>query len=259
MKYRRPKSDTQLTKQEKTELMRDYVEFYKKQYAVDPATLNHKISREAFADITNAIGFLLLEQSARLANMHGPTSEFLKDNPLPLSMRDLLPPEIRTFCLALNALKQWVSAEQQAIDRLILGGRAREICRAATSSCLVTGQSLDRQSLNLHHPVRDGRPPLPLSKEGHAKIERQNSSTTDEQENCVNQDDSVETILLKIKHEGRRSWVQLRNGCLDLAGLPVIHTTERIGANSKSFARKATKTTGLNYEQLLQWLEENGK
>jgi hypothetical protein len=125
MKYQRPNSNTRLTKREKTEMMRDYVEFYKKQYEADQKTLNRKIPREAFAEIIDAIGNLLLHKSAQLATARGPIANFLNDNPLPLAMSNLLPLEIRAFCLALNALKQWVSAEQSAMDRLILGGRAR--------------------------------------------------------------------------------------------------------------------------------------
>ena len=250
MKYQRPKSNAQLTIQEKNELMSDYVEFSRKQYAADPAALNCKIPREAFANVTDAIGSLLLKQAANLATTEGAVSKFLKDNPLPPSMRDLLPLETRAFCLALNALKQWLAAEQSAMDRLLLGGRAREICRAVTPDCLVTGRALDRQTLNLHHPVRDGRPPLPLSKEGHDRIEKQNPKP---------EGDSIEAVLLKLKHEGRHSWVQLRNGCLDLAGHSAIHSTANVGANSKTFARKATKATGFNCEQLLEWLDQNGK
>jgi len=76
--------------------------------------------------------------------------------------------------LAINSLKQWVVAEQGATDRYLLGGAARDLCREATDTCLVTGAVLTN-GIELHHPVRDGRPPIPLSKEGHASIEGQSS------------------------------------------------------------------------------------
>jgi hypothetical protein len=37
--------------------------------------------------------------------------------------------------------------------------------------CLVTGKPLEAKEVELHHPARDGRPPIPLSKVGHAEIE----------------------------------------------------------------------------------------
>jgi hypothetical protein len=39
-------------------------------------------------------------------------------------------------------------------------------------ACLITGSALGQDS-ELHDPVRDGRPPIPLSKKGHASIEGQ--------------------------------------------------------------------------------------
>ena len=68
------------------------------------------------------IGQLLLEKSSELATTHGPVQKFLNDNPLPSDMTDLLPIDFRVFCLLLNALKQWVAAEQQAADRFFLAG-----------------------------------------------------------------------------------------------------------------------------------------
>jgi hypothetical protein len=37
----------------------------------------------------------------------------------------------------------------------------------------VSGELLQRDRLELHHPVRDGRPPIPLDKDAHARIEGQ--------------------------------------------------------------------------------------
>lgn len=250
MKYQRPKSDLRLTKSEKIKLMDGYVAFYKKQYDSDSETLNRKIPREVFADIINAIGSLLVEKTAQLATSHGLTSKFLNDTPLPPSMHDLLSRETRAFCLGLNALKQWVAAEQSAMDRLILGGSVREICREAAPNCLVTGQPLDIKNLDLHHPVRDGRPPIPLSKAGHAKLEKQNSSDGDE---------TMSGILSNLKRKGHCSWVMLRKGCLDLLGQNANHTKKSIGENSKTFARNASRATGKSFEELLQWLDESKK
>lgn len=248
MSYTRPTVSISLSKEEKVALMRTYVEYYRRKYAAAPASLNSKIPRSSFVGLTNKIGTLLLKESANLANS-GMISKFLRENPLPHSMSTMLPMEIRIFCLALNALKQWVSAEQTAMDKLILGGTARETCRIATSKCIVTGKLLNNKTLKLHHPVRDGRPPLPLSESGHAKIEGQTTRT----ENAT-----ALQKLLTIKRESSHSWVQLRRGCLDLLRRDVKHSTPKVAATSRSFARKAMRVTGLNCEQILYWLNTNG-
>jgi hypothetical protein len=118
------------------------------------------------------VGGKLLEESEKLANTDGPVRKFLDDNPLPAPLAEMLPPQFRVFCLALNALKQWVSTQQARTDHHLLGGRARDLCKGATDRCLVTGDALG-QDRQLHHPVRDGRPPIPLSKHGHSLIEGQ--------------------------------------------------------------------------------------
>ncbi len=64
------------------------------------------------------------------------------------------------------------------------------------------------------------------------------------------------SMLLKLKHEKNRSWVQLRNGCMDLIGLPLTFTTQPMKNTSRAFAREAQKATGLSYEGILQVLEE---
>lgn len=66
----------------------------------------------------------------------------------------------------------------------------------------------------------------------------------------------VYNILLRLKHEYKRSWVQLRNGCLDLIGVSVVFTTQPIKNTSRAFARKVQNVTGLSFEELLQILDE---
>jgi hypothetical protein len=156
-------------------LLQEYVQHYCQLSVKDKTVLNRKVPRESFADLLNHVGEMLLAESARLATSSGPIRTFLEDNPLPQSMEKMLPDDFRIFCLALNALKQWVAAEQAATDRYLLGGTAHELCREAIKTCLVTGSELDLAS-ELQHPVRDGRPPILLSKKGHASIEGQLSS-----------------------------------------------------------------------------------
>ena len=97
--------------------------------------------------------------------------------------RELLPDDFRVFSLLLNALKQWVSAESQSTDRYLLGGTARATCREAVNKWIVTGEELGENS-ELHHPLRDGRPPILLSKKGHNLVEQNNQINS-----SVNSDD----------------------------------------------------------------------
>jgi hypothetical protein len=178
MPYERPKNSLHLSRVEKLAMLKDYFEYYTQLAAVDATVLNRKIPREAFHDLLDRLGEMLLKESEKLAEAKGPVRDFLEDNPLPPSMAGRLPTDFRAFCLALNSLKQWVAAEQSATDRYLLGGNVRELCREETVNCLITNGVLGTD-FELHHPVRDGRPPIPLSRKGHASLERQLPSADD--------------------------------------------------------------------------------
>lgn len=171
--YRRPQPERRHTGRERDELLRRYYAEYSEIAAATPELLNKKVPKDAFNRLLGRVGVALLTESAELARLPGPVRTFLEENPLPPSIDGKLPPEFRAFCLALNALKQWVAAEQAATDRYLLGGTARAACRAAADTCVVSGVALDRERLDLHHPVRDGRPPIPLDREAHARLEGQ--------------------------------------------------------------------------------------
>jgi hypothetical protein len=248
MPYERPSIKARLSKTEKLDLLREYIEHYRALAATDPKVLNRKVPREAFDDLLNALGANLLAESARLAFADGPVRTFLADNPLTPSLAERLPDEFRVFCLALNALKQWVAAEQAAADRYVLGGVARDLCREATDRCLVSGELLGLDC-ELHHPVRDGRPPIPLSKRGHSSIEGQVS---------LEGTDPTERALLTLRRDSNRSWALLRRGCLDLLGKPVPWPSKSSAAGARAFARKAHAVTSLGYEQIVEWLNKRG-
>jgi hypothetical protein len=235
-----------LSKAEKVELLRGYSEYYRKLATTDQSALNRKVPRDAFAALLDRIGKLLIDESEQLATSPGPVREFLDANPLPPTMTSLLPDEFRTFCLALNALKQWVGAEQSATDRYLLGGVARQACREATADCLATGEGLGPDA-ELHHPLRDGRPPILLSKTGHASIEGQLSSISD---------DPFERSVLSIRRERNASWAQLRRGCLELLGTPNSSATKASKANARAFARKVSLSTSTSYAEILAWLDQ---
>lgn len=260
MSYSRPRAAMTLTREEKDKLISNYFQEYRKMAAVDQEAigLNVKISRKAFAELIDGIGALLIEHSRKLASEAGPVREFLNEHMPPGDLGRLLPDDYRVFCLALNALKQWVSAEQAATDRYLLGGTAREALRNAANACTVTGNPLDRVDLELHHPMRDGRPPIPVSKSTHALLEKQTTSDAKPHDlaSATAPADTAETALVTLKRSGSWSWVMLRRGCLDLLGRPANHTTAAVGASSRSFARNAMATTGRDCTWLLSFLDE---
>ena len=90
--------------------------------------------RDVFTDLLDAIGGFLLQNARDLAAQRGLVRDLIDRNSLPPSVAELLSPDFRAFCLALNALKQWVSAEQQATDRYLLGGNARCELRAIAAA-----------------------------------------------------------------------------------------------------------------------------
>ncbi len=248
MPVQRPTNGSPLSKGEKLALLEEYIRHYRQLASTDATVLNRKVPREAFGEFLDRLGEMLLEESAKLAEVAGPVQEFLNANPLPRAMAERLPADFRVFCLALNSLKQWVVAEQGATDRYLLGGSARELCRKAAQSCLVTGEAL-AQDTELHHPVRDGRPPIPLSKKGHASIEGQLSSVGD---------DPIGQALLPLRRELNRSWAHLRRGCLDLLGRPVPWPSKASAAGARAFARKAAVAASVGHEQILEWMDSKG-
>jgi hypothetical protein len=244
--YVRPKPSGVLAKAERKELLLEYFGHYREVATTDPGLLNQKLPREVFSELLGSIGAMLLEHANNLSSQPGPVHDFLELNQLPPSVARLLPKDFRAFCLALNALKQWVSAEQQATDRYLLGGGAREELRSMAGSCLATGKSLDGDC-ELHHPVRDGRPPIPLCRAAHDEIEQQGGDGPS---------DPNFAVIAEIRGKANNSWKNLRRGCRDLLGETVTHSIRAVGAGSRTFARKVSTTTGLSYRQIIEMLDE---
>lgn len=249
MAYQRPKGDVRLSKDEKVELVREYVDYYEGVVAANGVdALNVKIPRAAFESVLDEVGTVLNERSAALVD-DPEVRAFLQANPLPPHMAELLPDEFRTFALLLNALKQWVVAESAATDRYLLGGTARDTCRAAVTTCIVTGEELGERA-ELHHPMRDGRPPILLSKAGHVLVEQRNQNgvkVTDVEDN------GEWAKMCALKKERRMSWVQLREGCEAL-----ISGDKPSRAGAKSFANTVIRETGLTAHEVLGVLGERG-
>lgn len=247
MTYQRYKSEMLLPKDEKVRLVADYVEHYERLVAEDGlSALNVKIPREVFDGILDEVGTLLNEQAVALSKA-GAVKDFLDANPLPPHMQELLPDDFRAFALMLNVFKQWVVAESAATDRYLLGGTARQTCRAAVTKCIVTGDELGDDA-ELHHPLRDGRPPILLSKKGHEAVERLHQSGGGR---AGIADDPNWLRICEMKKERRMSWVQLREGC---AAVTAGVSAERPGA--KSFANTVMRETGLSANEVVALLDE---
>jgi hypothetical protein len=248
MKYVRPQAASKFTKRERQHLLRDYYQEYREWAEREPSALNRKLPRGTCTLLLDAVGELILREATSLALQPGPVRQFLDSNPLPPSLQGRLPDEFRAFCLVLNTFKQWVAAEQLATDRYLLGGTARTECRAAADRCIASSEPLEPGDIELHHPVRDGRPPVPLTKRAHACLEGQSEGAGG---------DGTREVLLGLKRAGNRSWVHLRRGCQDLLGRTVQHSTSKVAASSRTLARQAAQRTGMSFEELLEWLDRN--
>ena len=261
MTYARLQNLRKLDKAEKVTLLKEYVEHCKKTVQEQGVeSLNAKIPREVFAQILDALGELLQANASQLLKENLDVQAFLRANPLPPHMAALLPDEFRVFSLLLNALKQWVSAESAATDKFLLGGTARQSCRQAVKLCIVTGEELGNDA-ELHHPVRDGRPPILLSKKGHKIVERDITASRIAAQTAEAEDSSTEKQNEQLWHKlqflrSRRnqSWTQLREGC---ATLLMPGTPCRPGA--KSFANVVIRETGKTPKEIMQLLDYVGK
>ena len=89
MAFTRPVNVNALSKEKKLALTREYVSHYEREAALDPTTLNRKVPREAFSELLDRIGGLLLQESRRMATEPGPICEFLDATALPSSMRTM--------------------------------------------------------------------------------------------------------------------------------------------------------------------------
>ena len=241
--YKRFENENKLSKSQKIELLEEYIKYYEDiKFSQGIEKLNIKIPREVFDDITDKIGTILIEKSKELSK-NGIIKDFIDNNPLPKNMKKLLPDEFRTFCLILNALKQWISAEQIATDKFLLGGEARTILKDVTKICIITNELLT-ENAELHHPLRDGRPPILISKKGHNLIENQRSISSDDNE------DKIWQKIKSLKKEKHGSWKLLREGCN-----AILDSSKKCRANAKAFANTIIRETGLKAQEIINKLD----
>ena len=244
MSYKRYVNKNFLTKNEKIKLLEEYNEYYKEKIQNECLdSLNTKIPREVFEEILDQIGCILISESQKFSK-EGIVKDFLDENPLPLHMKNMLPDDFRAFSLLINALKQWVSAESAATDRYLLGGKARDLCRSATTKCIVTNELIGSDA-ELHHPMRDGRPPILLSKDGHTQVEQNNQNT-----NAGNVSNETWDIIKSLRTKKHMSWVQLREGCI-----AIITGSKKYRPGAKSFANSVIRETKLDANEIIELLD----
>jgi hypothetical protein len=249
MTYRRHKSGVALSKIDKVGLMSEYVAYCQGLVGEDRlGALDVKIPREVFAPLLDQIGTLLNEQ-ATAQSKEGPVNEFLDANPLPPHTQGMRPDDFRALPPMLNTLKQWVLAESATTDRYLLGAAARQTCRVASTRCIVTEEELG-EGAKIHHPLRDGRPPILLSKRGHDCVEQAQQMGA---EQADMPDDSTWSRVCVLKKERRVSWVQLREGC---GAVSCESGTSRAGA--RSFANAVIRETRLTASDVMAMLDARG-
>ncbi len=214
--------------------------------AKDPArrfNLNSKMPREVVEATLSHVGGFLQEEVHRLQE-EGILKETLSRMPVPEGISGLLTDELRIFCLLLNALKQWVSSESAAMDRLLFPGNVRKQIKewGAGRPCPIFPGTVMGEDLQLHHPARDGRPPIPLSPDGHAEIE---------DDSYIYGGDPEMTKLVAKRKEYKVSWYVIANTCIWKMGFR--------SRPSKDAARaeKVIAASGMNPLAILKKLDEH--
>ncbi len=246
--YKRP-SSPKLEGDARRIALADYLDHYAKLATTDVSLLNQKLPKSTFASLLDRVGGLLLEEANRMSTDDLAVAVFLKRNPLPECLGSALTPEVRTFCLVLQALSQWTTAEKLAMDRFVFSGRVRAEIRAAACGCPICPDAFEADKLELHHPVRDGRPPIPLSKKGHERIEgivRPDENDPDGQS------------LVRHRNEAGSSWVRIRLGCLMELGQiepDDDQFSKRHVADSRRRIQAARTATNLSAIQILDILD----
>lgn len=195
------------------------------------------------------------ELAASVLNDSGGTlREFLKENPWPPEFSDLcLTDQERARFVVMNALKVWVSKEMNYLDTLFTGGQFRKKLRAmaAGRKCPGCTDELSCEA-EFHHTVRDGRPPLPVCKDCHRKLETKKRAT-----HLIADESGRASVVKDIRRSTNASWSNLVKAARALEGLPYApFSTKGVEGSSKSIVRRMLKETGIGLGELLRVLEQ---
>lgn len=254
MSFAAPKPAAKISPAEKQAFLAAYLSYYAEAAKKNPQELRRKLRRSVVQPFLDEIG----EHVAKLAKEisennvstpHGDAvKQFLMANPIPGQMGMHLTIEMRAYAVLVRALLQWAVGQSLSIDRWVISGNARKTLRASSPKCIVTGEPFGDEEIELHHPVRDGRPPLPVSQKGH-KIA----------DDVFSPDDELGKMLVTVRRKRSNSWKLIWQGCLVELGEAVDlseYTPTRAkaaGAAARWFARE----TKLSVQQIREWIEEN--
>ena len=103
----------------------------------------------------------------------------------------------------------------------------------------------------LHHAVRDGRPPILLSKKGHTFVEQSNQVKI----STISDDDSddVWNTIKGIRTKKNQSWAQLKEGCN-----AIITGSDDCRPGAKFFANVVIRDNGLSASNILEIFDNKG-
>ena len=103
----------------------------------------------------------------------------------------------------------------------------------------------------LHHPVRDGRPPILLSKKGHTLVEQNNQVKI----STISDDDSddVWNTIKGIRTKKNQSWAQLKEGCN-----AIITGSDDCRPGAKFCANVVIRDNGLSASNILEIFDNKG-
>ncbi|HWA27559.1 MAG TPA: hypothetical protein VG734_18025 [Lacunisphaera sp.] len=246
-KYRRYKVSVKIEGEAKKAALADYIRHYTEIAKTNPALLNQKLPKRVSETVLNEVGLLLQRYARELSTTEGPLKDFLGRNPVPACLGNELTDEIRAFCLVLHSLRQWATAEALATDRFLISGNVRKDLKELFTICPVAPDDADTSKVELHHPVRDGRPPIPLSKRGHDTVEGLL---------VLEEGDRAGSALVAFRRDyGPISWKRLRVGCMALLESSPEGFADSYLANARSWARKAKKITRLEETPILAFLD----
>lgn len=257
MPFTPPKPSSKVPVADKEKALKAYIEFYREAARRNPESLRVKLKRSHLQPFLDEIGEHVAGLAKQIGDVKGPESEhgravqqFLEDNPIPGDIGKYLNLELRAYAILVHGLHQWAVGQSLATDRWVISGNARDTFRACTDRCVVTDEPFGTEEIELHHPARDGRPPIPVSAKGH-KIA----------DDVFDPQDPKGKMLVALKKRLRYAWSVIWQGCKIELGQPVDLNSYKNPKGRKSAvvarARQFSKEASTSFEDIRRWIEEN--
>lgn len=257
MPFTPPKPSSKIPVAEKEQVLRTYIEYYRQAAKNAPESLRVKLKRSHLQPFLDEIGEHLARLASEIGGKNVPEShhgkavrKFLEDNPIPGDMGKYLTLELRAYALLVHGLHQWAVGQSLTADRWVISGNARDTLRACTDRCVVTDEPFGDNLIELHHPGRDGRPPIPVSEKGH-KIA----------DDVFDPQDEKGKMLVAVRRRLRFGWRVIWQGCLVELGETVDLSGYKNPKGRRSAvatrARRFSKESSTTIEEIRKWIEEN--